>query len=232
MRPDGGATHLRREADVATYLAQCGAPVLGPSPLLPAGPHERDGRWMTFWPHIDHDDSRAIAVEEAAALLRQVHEALAGYDGELPLVAPVLVEVPQIIATLEEQGAISASDADALRGAWSALAPEVEALGPIQALHGDAHVGNMLVPRGGEPLWSDFEDACVGPVAWDLACLRFHSSAFGDRALEAYGTAVDDRQLELCLEARRLQSTAWTCLSAHRWPEFAERAEARLATYR
>ena len=45
----------------------------------------------------------------------------------------------------------------------------------------------------------------LGPVAWDLACLRFHSSAFGAAALEAYGTAVDDRQLELCLEARRLQ---------------------------
>src|SRR4051794_34747716 len=77
MRSDGGAAHLRREADVATYLSGCGAPVLGPSPLLPAGPHERDGRWMTFWPHVDHDDSRAIAVEEAATLLRQVHGALA-----------------------------------------------------------------------------------------------------------------------------------------------------------
>ena len=185
MRPDGGAAHLRREAEVATLSGGGRRAGAGPEPVLPAGPHERDGRWMTFWPHVDHDESRAISVEEAAALLRQVHDALAGYAGELPLVAPVLVEVPQIIATLEEQGAVSASDADALRGAWSALAPELEALGPIQALHGDAHVGNMLVPRGGEPLWSDFEDACAGPVAWDLACLRFHSSTFGDAALEA-----------------------------------------------
>ena len=108
------------------------------------------------------------------------------------------------------------------------LRSAAEGARPRPALHGDAHAGNMLMPRGGEPLWSDFEDACAGPVEWDLACLRFRSSAFGDAALEAYGTAVDERQLELCLEARALQSTAWTCLSAQRWPEFAERAEARL----
>jgi aminoglycoside phosphotransferase (APT) family kinase protein len=232
MRPHGGVAHLRREAEVATHLTAAGAPVLGPSPLLPPGPHEHDGLWMTFWPYVDHDDSRVVSVEEAAALLRDVHEGLAGYRGDLPLSAPVLEEVPRVMDILVEDELISVGDAEALRAAWARLAMQLEALTPVQPLHGDAHIGNMLVPRGGEPLWSDLEDACMGPVAWDLACLRFHSSAFGDAALEAYGTVVDDRQLELCLEARGLQSTVWTCLSVQRRPELAERAEARLEIYR
>jgi hypothetical protein len=224
IRPDGGESHLRREVEVTTHLAAAGAPVVGPSDVLPAGPHERDGRWMTFWPHIDHDTSRAVAIEEAAASLDQVHGALAGYSGDLPFVAPVLVEVPRIVEALVEREAVTPADANALGAAWSRLAPQLEALGPAQPLHGDAHVGNMLVPRGGDPLWSDFEDACTGPTAWDMACLRYHSSVFEP--------AVRDPAFATCLEARGLQSTVWTCLLAQQLPEFASRAEARLALYR
>jgi len=90
----------------------------------------------------------------------------------------------------------------------------------------------MLVPRGGEPLWSDFEDTCRGPVAWDLACLRRHSSAFGDRALEVYGAPVDEGQIDLCMRARDLEVTVWTCLLARQRPYLTERVEARLSVYR
>ena len=38
---------------------------------------------------------------------------------------------------------------------------------PVQPLHGDAHLGNVL----GGPLWNDWEDTCLGPVGWDAACL-------------------------------------------------------------
>jgi aminoglycoside phosphotransferase (APT) family kinase protein len=232
VRPDGGEGHLRREVSVAGHLAAAGAPVLGPTPEMPPGPHERDGRWMTFWPYVDHDEGRAVSVEEAAALLRQVHDALAGYPGELALLAPVLEEVPRIVGHLERGGRLQVADAEALIGYWARLAPQLEALAGDRPLHGDAHVGNMLVPHGGGPLWSDFEDTCRGHLAWDLACLRSHSSAFGDRALEAYGAEAGEAELELCMEARDLQVTVWTCLAAQQRPELAERAAARLAFYR
>jgi thiamine kinase-like enzyme len=40
----------------------------------------------------------------------------------------------------------------------------------MQALHGDAHFGNLLVTRDGL-LWTDWEDAFLGPVEWDLASI-------------------------------------------------------------
>ena len=232
VRADGGEAHQRREVEVAGHLAAAGAPVLGPSDLLPPGPHERDGRWMTFWPYVDHDEARAVSAEDAARLLRQVHDALAAFVGELPRLAPVLVEVPRIIDVLAEQGAVSPADAESLRAAQARLVPRLESLGPVQPLHGDAHVGNMLAPRGAEPLWSDFEDVCSGPVAWDLACLRRHSSAFGDAALEAYGAPVDEERIEVCLEARELEVTVWTCLLAQQRAELHDRAETQLELYR
>ena len=60
-----------------------------------------------------------MSVEEAAGLLRQVHDALLDFQDDLPRMAPVLVEVPRIIAVLEERAAVSEEDADALRSAWS-----------------------------------------------------------------------------------------------------------------
>ena len=45
---------------------------------------------------------------------------------------------------------------------------------PIQPLHGDAHLNNVLNGRG--PLWNDWEDTCLGPVGWDAACLTLHAA--------------------------------------------------------
>jgi aminoglycoside phosphotransferase (APT) family kinase protein len=232
VRPDGGAAWLGHEVAVAAHLATAGAPALGPSPELAPGPHQHEGRWMTFWPYVPEDTTRTVSVEDAAALLRDVHEALGDFDGELPALGPFFGDLPRIMEELRVSAGIGGADAERLAAEWERLAPALRAPGPARALHGDAHVGNMLIPRGGDPLWSDFEDACTGPVAWDLACLRMHSSAFGDAALEAYGLEPDAEQLELCTEARMLQSTIWTCLLAQQRPAIAERAQAALARYR
>jgi hypothetical protein len=49
VRPDAGAW-LQRELDVALFLTRYGAPVLEPSPDVPATPHHGDGHVMSFWP--------------------------------------------------------------------------------------------------------------------------------------------------------------------------------------
>jgi aminoglycoside phosphotransferase (APT) family kinase protein len=38
---------------------------------------------------------------------------------------------------------------------------------PLRPIHGDAHAGNVLPG----PVWHDWEDAQLGCVEWDLACL-------------------------------------------------------------
>src|SRR5919202_3249063 len=41
-----------RELAVASHAARGGAPVVPPSDIVDPGPHERDGRIVTFWQYI------------------------------------------------------------------------------------------------------------------------------------------------------------------------------------
>ena len=57
-----------------------------------------------------------------------------------------------------------------LRRGFALVSAEIEALDlPQQPLHGDAHKKNVLKTSTGL-VWTDFEDACSGPIEWDLAC--------------------------------------------------------------
>src|SRR5688500_19947970 len=44
---------LEREIAVTTYLAEQGAPVVGPSQELPPGPHERGGVPISVWTYVE-----------------------------------------------------------------------------------------------------------------------------------------------------------------------------------
>lgn len=97
--------------------------------------------------------------------------------------------------------ALSRSDDQVLHHAAERLVPL--ALGwPRRPLPGDAHTGNVLTtPRG--PRWTDFEDVCAGPVAWDLASLTVT-----EEAIAAYPGQLDSARLEDCRDLRRLQILA------------------------
>jgi thiamine kinase-like enzyme len=93
--------------------------------------------------------------------------------------------------------------------------------------HGDAHPGNLLAtPRGW--LWTDLEDTCPGPVAWDLACLRSTSRLDGRAALDALPGAPPDAELEPWLELRRLHAAAWSLVAATGHPRLRAAAVERL----
>ena len=81
-------------------------------------------------------------------------------------------------------------------------------------------------------VWNDFEDVCVGPVAWDVAGLMASARARGlraDEVLAGYG-AVDG--LEPFLEAHGLYEVVWHAYEARRRPRAMERATAALARLR
>jgi hypothetical protein len=209
-----GDAWLAREVAVARYLAGAGAPVVAPSSELPPGPHRHDGFTVTFWEHVEERDA-PIDPQRAGSALRECHEALAGYAGELPRMA-LLHETETVIEVLVAQGTLDAADGAVLRAAAEATRERIEALGlPLQPVHGDAHLGNVVdSPRG--PLWNDWEDTFLGPTAWDLACLHGSARAFGlpaepvAAAQRGYGPAPDAAILDAFVEARRLQGTAWT----------------------
>src|SRR3954466_14920018 len=80
VRP--GDEWLRRELAVASSLAAAGAPVVAPSAELPPGPHHHDARVLSFWTYVPNDGP--VDPAAAGAALRDVHEALRGFQGALP----------------------------------------------------------------------------------------------------------------------------------------------------
>jgi aminoglycoside/choline kinase family phosphotransferase len=73
-------------------------------------------------------------------------------------------------------------------------------------------------------IWNDLEDACVGPVHWDVAGLivdaraRGESEAFVADFLRAYG-GLELEELDDFIAAHRLYTTIWRAFAAQRRPQ-------------
>ena len=200
---------LTREVALAGALAAAGAPVVPPSDLLPAGPHRYAGLELSFWRHVE--------VLPVAPSPGEVGAALAGLHDHL-------VALPVAGSPLDTP-LDDLTRFRALGGAWGApparlerLAARLEELRPrlageVVALHGDAHPGNLLATADGWR-WTDLEDTCPGPRAWDLACLRATTRLDGRAAVDAYPGAPAGEELAPWLELRRLHAAAWTLVAA------------------
>lgn len=227
------APWLARELEVAAFLAARGASVVPPSDLLPPGPHQHDGLGVSFWQYIAPASGEGAGAAsgdvpgdvagdvpgaaQAGRMLAELHAALRDYPGALPLLAPPLGDIPRGLARIEQAGNIlPAHDIALLRGVWEDLQPGLspEALGPLQPLHGDAHVHNLIRSADGW-LWNDFEDVCLGPVGWDLASLDSDG-----QALAAYADAPDAASLALFRRVRQLHGIVWVYALSPEWPDW------------
>jgi hypothetical protein len=206
---DDVAQWLEREVAVGAFAAEV---VVPPSDLLPPGPHERDGLWMTFWKFVPHDD-RAPEARELGRSLRELHAVLSGYPGELAPLSGIRDWLAGLLAELRPS-----EEVDRLHEELDALTPAVfESSLPAQAIHGDASLSNVLHTERGL-VWNDLEDVCVGPVAWDVAGLMSSARARGQSAddlLTAYGDpGVED--LTPFLHAHALYETVWRAFRRER----------------
>jgi hypothetical protein len=171
-----------RELEVVSHAARAGAPVVPPNDLLPPGPHRHGGHVVAFWTYVEPGgelDPRA-----AGRALREIHEALADFDGDLPELHDD--DTAGLLDSLEPS-----ADVDFLRELASR-----RLAGQMQAIHGDAHLGNCLPG----PLWHDFETACRGPRELDLAALALSWRARGDEPSRAALTGYGDHDAELLEE--------------------------------
>ncbi len=228
---------LAREVAVAGFLAQRTDEVVAPSDLLPPGPHERDGLWMTMWKFIPHDPQAPMP--EAAELgrsLRDLHAALAAFQGDLAPVSEIRDWLGRLLAELRPSGSLTQDDIEWLDFKLDALTPAVfESSLPAQALHGDVAISNLL-HTGAGLVWNDLEDVCVGPVAWDLAGLvssvraRGQGEAFVEELVAAYGEPAAD--LGPFLEAHALYDVIWQASAGPDRPHAMKRAAASLALLR
>lgn len=231
-----GDAWLAREVAVAGYLADAGAPVVAPSSDVPPGPHHRDGLALTFWEYAEELDAPLDAAE-AGRGLRICHAALAGFPGELPRMAAI-AEAVGIVEGLAEAGSVGSGDAALMRSGAARVQAGIEQFPlPLQPVHGDAHLGNVIATARG-PLWNDWEDVFLGPVAWDIACLCASAPPFGQRdprliaaARGGYDDGLAPEVLDAFVEARRFQAAVWGIVIALALPD-EPRLEERLGWFR
>jgi hypothetical protein len=204
---------LTREVAVGAFLGERGLAV-GPTDVLPPGPHQHDGLWMTFWEFVEHDASRPRP-EELGRSLRELHAALADFPGELGPLSGIRDWLDGLAAELDPSPALTAQNIDLLRSRLQELTPTVfESSLPKQAIHGDASMSNLL-RTGVGLLWNDLEDVCVGPVHWDVAGLVIDAGAGNEAFLRAYG-GLELQELEDFITAHRLYVSVWQAFKAQR----------------
>jgi len=195
---------LAREVAVGAFLAERTDLVVPPTDIMPPGPHQRDGLWMTLWEFVPHD-ARPPEPREVGRSLRALHTALAGYTGDLAPLSGIRDWLEQLLDEL------TGEDVDRLRAQLHELTPAVFASSlPAQALHGDASFGNLLRTDRGL-LWNDLEDVCIGPVAWDVAGIVASARARGHSEhefLAGYGEPAVEG-LDTFLEAHALYDVIW-----------------------
>lgn len=211
-----GDTWLAREVKLADYLSRTPVKVVRPLSVFPPGPHKFGTHYVTFWEHLEIAP-RVVTPIELGSALREIHLHLRDYPAELPVMG-ALEETWAILTRNDVSDRLAAADreivarmADRVRTALSAR--EI----PLRPLHGDAHHGNLW-PTCQGLVWGDFEDAHLGPVEWDLACMTASSSVLGNgraaaAALHAYAQNYDAELLELLVVARTLQGIAWSAIS-------------------
>jgi len=223
------AAGLQRELDLVLFLAGAGAPVMEPSPEVPATVCHRDGRVMSFWTYVERSGTGTADEATIGSMLRDLHAVLRACPDLPPLLAP-LADIPAFLARPRTR--LAPADTAILAAAHRRLTGELARAGrPAQALHGDAGAGNLM-PAGGRWLWHDFEDTCSGPVEWDLAASTARAYRDRDLILAAYEEKPDAEVLRTCEQLRRLHLTIWYALYAERLPDCRQRAAELVASWR
>lgn len=208
---EAGIPKLERELAVARHLVKAGAPVVGPTSELPAGPHIREGCGISFWRYHDHDADAAMSSRAMAETLAAVHGALAGFAA--PLASFLDLRVKRTGAALANPRcatALSNCDHAFLQLEFASIMSSLRPRTLMhQTLHGDPHKGNFLAGRDG-CLMIDFESVCSGPVEWDVSALpRGAEGSF----------AVDEQLLSVLRRLRSLCVVVWCATRAARTKE-------------
>lgn len=211
---------LATELAIAHHLAEAGAPTVTPARDVPPGPHADQGMALTLWQYEPHASASDDHIAAAASALRVVHRSLATYPGELPSFTKSIDGCRRLLQNPTALPALGSADRAFLCAEHDRLRALVgSAVGSPRALHGDPHLGNVLITSNG-PRWTDWESVCVGPVEWDLSCLP-------DNVLDIFGD-IDQDLLTLMRDLRSVCVAVWCWADPDRAPEKREAAEFHL----
>ncbi|RPF21485.1 phosphotransferase family protein [Myceligenerans xiligouense] len=169
----GTAAIARREAQVATWLADQGMRVNTPAPGIDQ-PVLVAGRPVTWWLPLPRH--RHATTAELATVLHQLHK--------LPVPAalhlPVLDPLAHVANRIGDATGIPSADRSWLLDHAAALRREAAGVLPTHTavVHGDAWQGNVVVPDDDEPVLLDFEHVALGHPDWDLVPIAVDHTDF------------------------------------------------------
>lgn len=231
-----GMPWLRREVEIARFLAERDAAVTRPAERIDPGPYERGGFVISFW-RAERLVAELADPASIGATLAALHQELAGYPEErLPLWGG-FEEARQVFERAKRGGSLARDELRKLEQGFERAERILESArarsASFQAVHGDAHIKNALASERGT-LWTDWEDAFVGPVEWDIASLRSRAELFGEdrelieAACAAYSGAWDRALASELGLVRNVQVIPWLAAFAERQPELLPRMRSRI----
>ncbi len=212
--PRQGTAWFARENAVAQHLTQHGAPVIPLHPDLPPGPYEHLGYPLNFWKFVTRIEDEP-APDEIGTKLRQCHEVLKMFPEPLPKMA-IVTESLGLLDTLAQKALLPLGTLELLKERLESSLAVLERF-PQRAVHGDAHMGNLMNTTEGL-LWTDWEDAFAGPVEWDVASVIWNAQLLEgdqetvDAILSGYretGGQIDPVAMQQSLIARAAVISAW-----------------------
>ena len=233
-----GMEWLAREVEVSRFLDARGVPVT--RPLEHGGPFEREGLVISLW-HRE-DVGGELDARLAGARLADAHRALADLAHDRVPVWGGWIEARAVLeraraSSVRESTVMDRAELARVERAWERGERIVESArartASFQPVHGDAHLRNVLATARGV-VWTDWEDAFVGPVEWDLACMRSRLELLGEErepieaACAGYDHPLDGGLLSELVLCRNLQVIPWLAVFAERDPSLVERMRARI----
>ncbi|MBN9791795.1 aminoglycoside phosphotransferase family protein [Pseudonocardia sp. TMWB2A] len=227
-----------REVWASGWLASYGVRVCETVDM--AQPIPVSGHPVTFWQYIDGRRGRPEDVYQLGTLLRNIHslEQPVSANALLPRFDP-LGRVAARIACAP----ICEADRISLSESLARISVEIEALEfqlPVTIIHGDAHVQNLMVPKGGDPVLIDLENISIGQPEWDLSVTATEWQVAGFWSDDQYQSFVDGYGFDVTTwpgfqvikQAQAIKMTTWLMQNINESQEIRDEYELRMRTIR
>ena len=217
---------FQQEVAVCRQLASRNAPV-----QVPVGDVSQvDWFPISLWQQVDGVMGEATQ-QAMVESLAQIHDLGSDITLNQPWFATIATSIPDDIRRLADLSLIDASSASSLIEYFDRNLGAVETANLSGGLiHGDAQRKNAMAVDN-SAIWIDFEDCCIGPYAWDLACLTMNPNYPVESVLDTYAEAsgtdrIPSDVMPALWALRDLEALTWMLLiQEEREPEFQKNAQ-------
>lgn len=200
-------------------------------------PVTAEGFPVTFWSFIPGEPAPYSRIGDLGGLLHDLHSLPVPGDLDLPE-----QDILDRVQPRVEKAPIAESDRTFLLARLDELRDQVAELEyPLEpcAIHGDAHIKNVMI-SGGTAVLIDFERFAYGQPEWDLGmtATEYNTAGWWTRAhyqafIDAYGFDVTEWAGFPTIEAvHQLKMTTWIMQNIEESDEIAAEYESRMRTIR